>query len=60
MFVVRDNKGEMVCMCSRVEDTEAYRTSIRDDENYTIEEIKPSAVDDAANVMSKHEAYNDG
>jgi hypothetical protein len=60
MFVVRDNKGEMVCMCSRVEDTEPYRTTILDDENYTIEEIKPSAVDDAADVMSKHEAYNDG
>jgi|TARA_A200000159_G_scaffold140870_1_gene143313 hypothetical protein len=62
MFVVRDNKGDMVCMCTRIEDTEPYKTSIRDDEFYTIEEIKHSysAVDDAADVMSKHEAYKDG
>jgi len=60
MFVVRDNKGDMVCICSRIEDTAPYRSSIKDDEYYTIEEHKPSAVDDAADVMSKYEVTSDG
>ena len=37
VYTVRDSNGEVVLICSRKEDAEAYMTTNLDDTTYTIE-----------------------
>lgn len=38
MYIVKDDKGEVVAICTRLEDAQAYESTALDETVYTIEE----------------------